>query len=180
MKKEKQKVMHEFDAYYNKNSKILILGSIPSVKSREYGFYYMHPQNKFWKVLAEVYQDVYPETIEEKKEFLKRHQIALWDVLSSCEIKGSSDSSIKNPIPNDIDRILKESSIKQIYTTGKTATKLYEKYCYPQVKRKSIYLPSTSPANIGNYSFEKLVEEYKILLEERDDSFEFIYRISKM
>lgn len=169
MKKEKQKITHEFDAYYNKDSEILILGSIPSVKSREYGFYYMHPQNKFWKVLTFIYQDADPESLDEKKEFLKKHKIALWDVLSSCEIKGSSDSSIKNPIPNDINRILRESNIKSIYTTGKTATKLYEKYCYPNTKRKSIYLPSTSPANIGNYSFEKLVEEYKILLEKKED-----------
>lgn len=155
-----QMVTHELEPYYNRDSRILILGSIPSVKSREYGFYYMHPQNKFWKVLTSVYEEELPDTIESKKAFLKRHHLALWDVIASCEIHGSSDSSIKKVVPNDINHLLRNSKIDIIFTTGKKAQALYEKYCYPSTGIPAIYLPSTSPANIGNYSFEMLKQEY--------------------
>ena len=156
-----KKVFHEFEPYYNNDSKILILGSIPSVKSREQGFYYAHPQNKFWKVLANIYNQNEAKTIVQKKEFLKINKIALWDVIKSCEINGSSDSSIKNIEVNNINEIISNSKIKKIFTTGKKATDLYQKYCYPNTKIKSIYLPSTSPANCASYSYEKLLEIYK-------------------
>ena len=159
-------VYHEFPPFYEKDSKILILGSIPSRKSRELGFYYMHPQNKFWKVLATLTKEPFPETIEEKKEFLKKYHIALWDVLDSCEISGSSDNSIKNPVVNDIEFLLKNSQITRIFTTGKKAYQLYQKYCYPKLKKEAISLPSTSSANIANYSFEDLLLTYEIIFKE--------------
>ena len=111
------------------NKKILILGSIPSIKSREFGFYYAHPQNRFWKVISNIYNENQPTNIEEKKELLKKHNIALWDVIKSCDMIGSSDSSINNEVPNDINSLLKKTKIKKIYTTGKTAYKLYNKFC---------------------------------------------------
>jgi len=158
-----EKVTHTFPAFYQKDSKILLLGSMPSKKSREENFYYMHPQNKFWKVLARVYKEEIPITLEDKKMFLIRHKIALWDCIESCEIKGSSDASIKNVIPTDLNRILKDSNIQRIYTTGKKAQDLYNKYHYEKTKIEAIQLPSTSPANIANYNEEELVECYKVL-----------------
>lgn len=152
-------IHHEFPPYYDKDSKVLILGSIPSVKSRIAGFYYMHPQNKFWQVLAYIYQEDLPLEIEDKKCFLKRHHIALWDVLESCEISGSSDSTIKNPKVNDILSLINKTNIKRIYVTGKKALSLYQKYCYPKVGIEAIYLPSTSPAN-ASCSYEKLKDSY--------------------
>lgn len=158
------RVTHEFGPFYDDNSKILILGSIPSPKSRELGFYYMHPQNRFWRVLASIFNEELPVTIIDKKEFLKRHNIALWDVLESCEIDGASDSSIKETIPNDIELILKNSKIEKIYTTGKTAYKLYNKYILNKTGMEAIYLSSTSPAN-AKMGFDELVLEYKKILD---------------
>lgn len=160
----KETVYHEFEPVYNEKSKILILGTIPSPKSRTFGFYYSHPQNKFWKVVSAVLEEQVPETVEEKEQLLYRHKIAMWDVLESCGIKGADDSSIINPVPNNINRILKASDIKAIFTTGKKATDLYKKLCYPATETPSIYLPSTSPANCRNYNLESLIEEYRILL----------------
>ena len=148
---------HTIKPFYNKDSKVLILGSFPSVKSREEGFYYAHPQNRFWKVLASIFE----EEIVDKKEFLKQHKIALFDVCASCEIKGSSDVSIKEVVPNNIKEILEESAIQHIILNGKTASKLYQKYM-KEIKVPSITLPSTSPAN-ATFSLEKLIEEYQIL-----------------
>lgn len=156
-------VKHEFPPCFDENSEILILGSIPSIKSREVGFYYGHPKNRFWKVLECIYQETISEDIESKKSFLKRYHIALWDVLASCEIKGSSDASIENPIPNDINFILDNSKVKRIYTSGKKAYELYQKYCYPITKKEAILLPSTSPANAA-MNLEKLIQAYKIIL----------------
>lgn len=156
-------VNHVFGPFVNKDSKILILGSIPSVKSREYGFYYMHPQNRFWKIMSDLFEEEMPNTILDKKKFLKKHYIALWDVLDSCEIKGSSDVSIKNPKVNDIKSIIKETSIKQIFVTGKKALELYDKYCYKDILIKAIYLPSTSGANCA-ISYENLRKKYKIII----------------
>ncbi len=153
-------VFHEFPPVFDKDSKILILGSIPSVKSREMGFYYMHPQNRFWKVLENVFQ----EKIKDKKEFCLKHHIALWDTCASCEINASSDASIKKIVPNDLATILDKASIKQIFTTGKKAHQIYQKYLYPIYKREDICLSSTSPANAKKH-LEDLVSEYKILLE---------------
>lgn len=154
------KVTHEMPPYYNKDSTVLILGSIPSIKSRKEGFYYAHPQNRFWPVLATVFSSEIPLTIMDKKSFLKQNHIALWDTIATCEIKGSSDSSILSPIPNDINWLLQRTNIKRIYTTGKTAYNIYNKYIYPQTKVKAISLPSTSPANC-RLSFDELTKIYK-------------------
>lgn len=161
-------VFHTFEAIYDKDSKVLILGSIPSAKSRENGFYYSHPKNRFWKTLERVYQESIGESIGEKIEFLKRHKIALFDVLKNCEITSSSDSSIKNPVPNDFTPILQEARIEAIFTTGKKAYQLYEKYCYPQTQMHAIYLPSTSPANCPKGIAEILLQEYNKIKEYTD------------
>ena len=158
-------VKHTLEPVYNNNSKILILGSIPSVKSREYNFYYAHKQNRFWKVLEIIFNEKILDNIEYKKEFLYKHNIALFDVIKSCEIIGSKDSTIKNVRANNINKIIKNSNIKTIFTTGKKSYNLYMKYCYKNTKILPIYLPSTSPANIGNYSLEDLVNEYKVILD---------------
>lgn len=151
---------HTFMPVYNKDSKILILGSFPSVKSREAGFYYYHPQNRFWKVIADLTEESIPETIEEKKKILLQHNIAIWDVIKSCEITGSSDSSIKEVVPADIESILQKSQIEKIYANGGKAYQLYMKYIFPNTKRDIIKLPSTSPAN-ASYSLERLLEIWK-------------------
>ena len=140
-------VTHEFDAFFDKDSRVLILGTIPSPKSREQGFYYGHPQNRFWKVLADVLDEEFPQTVEARKGFLKRNHIALWDVLESCEIKGASDVSIRNARPNDINRILQAADIRAIFVAGTKAAKLYKKLCLPTCGVEAIQLPSTSPAN---------------------------------
>lgn len=158
------KVTHEFGPFYDENSKILILGSIPSPKSRELGFYYMHAQNRFWNVLSYIFNEEIPVTIKNKKDFLKKHNIALWDVLESCEIEGASDSSIKNPVPNDINKIIKNSKVKRVYTTGLTAYKFYNKYIFKSVGIEAICLPSTSSAN-AKMSFDKITHEYKKILD---------------
>ncbi|MEL7656725.1 MAG: DNA-deoxyinosine glycosylase [Bacillota bacterium] len=157
-------VYHELDPVFNRDSKILILGTIPSPKSRLFGFYYSHPQNKFWRVIANVFQEAIPETKEQKEEFLLAHNIAMWDVLQSCGIKGADDNSITDPIPNDLSLIINNAEIKAVFTTGKKATDLYRKLCYPLTGYQSIYLPSTSPANCRNHTFESLVEAYRIIL----------------
>ena len=148
-------VTHEFDAFFDQDSRVLILGTIPSPKSREQGFYYGHPQNRFWKVLADVLGEEFPQTVEERKRFLKRNYIALWDVLESCEIKGASDVSIRNARPNDMNRILQAADIRAIFATGAKAAQLYKKLCFPECGVEAVRLPSTSPANCG-CSYEKL------------------------
>lgn len=152
-------VTHEFDAFFDKDSRVLILGTIPSPKSREQGFYYGHPQNRFWKVLADVLGEEFPQTVEERKRFLKRNHIALWDVLESCEIKGASDVSIRNARPNDMNRILQAADIRAIFATGAKAAQLYKKLCFPECGVEAVRLPSTSPANCG-CSYVKLQEAY--------------------
>ena len=152
-------VTHEFDAFFDKDSRVLILGTIPSPKSREQGFYYGHPQNRFWKVLADVLGEEFPQTVEERKRFLKRNHIALWDVLESCEIKGASDVSIRNARPNDMNEILQAADIRAIFATGAKAAQLYKKLCFPECGVEAVRLPSTSPANCG-CSYEKLREAY--------------------
>lgn len=151
---------HPFPPLYDKNSKILILGSFPSVKSREQMFFYGHPQNRFWKVISAVMGEETPQTIEEKKNFLFSNNIALWDVIASCDITGSSDSSIKNVVANDLTEILNNADIKQIFVNGKTAEKYYNKYIREVIGRDTICLPSTSPANAG-WSVDKLIVEWK-------------------
>ena len=150
-------VTHTFAPVYDKNAKVLVLGSFPSVKSRENNFYYGHPKNRFWKMAAGVCKTKVPETIEEKRTFLLEHHIALWDVIASCDIIGSSDSSIKNVVPNDIGSILEVADIQAIFCNGDKAYQLFLKYCkregMPEVKK----LPSTSPANAA-WNLERLTE----------------------
>lgn len=160
-----QTVYHELEPVYDRNSRILILGTMPSPKSREFGFYYSHPQNRLWKVLAGVFGTAVPGTTEEKKQFLISHKIAMWDVLRSCSIKGADDSTITDAEPNEINRILEAADIRGIFTTGKKATDLYRKLCLPETGRPSIYLPSTSPANCRNCTYETLAEAYRVILE---------------
>ena len=157
-----QKVIHPIKPLYDKNSKVLILGSFPSLKSREQMFFYGHPQNRFWKVLAAVFNCDVPQTVEQKRQFLLSHNIAVWDVIASCEIVGSSDSSIKNVVPNDLSQILSKADIKQIFVNGKTAEKYYNRYIKPKIDRDVMCLPSTSPANAG-WSLERLIDYWKIV-----------------
>ncbi len=157
---QKKKVYHELEPYYNADSKVLILGSMPSVKSRELKFYYMHPQNRFWKTLAKVYGEDLPKAIDDKKDFLKRHKIALWDVIASCNITGSSDSSISNVKVNNINKLLKETNVEKIFTLGRKAHNLYNKYLLPKTKKEALYLPSSSPLYCPKGIDEKLYNEY--------------------
>lgn len=159
------KINHTIEPIYDKNSKVLILGSIPSVTSREEGFYYAHPRNRFWKTLEKIFAEKIGDSKQEKISFLKKHRIALFDVIQSCDISASSDSSIKNPIPNDLTPILDIANIKAIFTTGQKAYSLYQKYCYPHTKIKAILLPSTSPANCPKGIENKLIQEYSKIKE---------------
>lgn len=159
-------VEHTFAPVCDRASGILILGTFPSVKSRENAFYYGHPQNRFWKVMAGVTGEALPNTIEEKTALLLRHGIALWDVIHSCRIIGSSDSSIRDVVPNDMNRVLAASPIRRIYGNGDKASRLYERYCQRQTGLPIIRLPSTSPANAA-FTLERLVECWRRILEER-------------
>lgn len=154
---------HPIEPIYNKDSRILILGSFPSVKSREEGFFYGHSQNRFWRVLSAVCETKTPATIEEKKTFLLDNHIAVWDVIKSCDIEGSSDSSIKNVVANDLSVILNCAPIQSIYVNGKKAEQLYKRYIESTVNIKAICLPSTSPANAA-WSLERLIEEWKCII----------------
>lgn len=153
-------VHHEFGPLFDKDSRVLVLGTIPSPKSREQGFYYGHPRNRFWSVLARVFEEPVPESVEEKKALALRHHVALWDVLASCTIRGASDASIRDAVPNDLQVILSQADIRAIFTTGAKAEALYRKYCEPRLGISCIRLPSTSPANcaVGN---EALFAEYQ-------------------
>lgn len=155
--------IHPIPPLFNEGSERLILGSFPSVKSREQGFFYGHPQNRFWRVLAAVYEASVPQSIQEKTEFILNHKLALWDVIASCEISGSADSSIKQVVPNDINKILSLCPIKQIYVNGKAAEKLYIRHIEPMVHRKASCLPSTSPANAA-WSLERLIESWRKII----------------
>ena len=155
-------VVHPIDPVFNEHSRVLILGSFPSVKSREAEFFYGHPQNRFWKVLAAVFHRPVPVTVEEKRALLLEEGVALWDVIASCEIRGSSDSSIKNAVPNDLTPIFETASIEAIYVNGKTAEKYYKKYLLPITRREAVCLPSTSPANAA-WNLERLTEAWQIL-----------------
>ena len=152
-------VKHPFEPVYNSNSRILFLGSIASVKSREIGYPYASPQNRFWKVMKAIFN----KEVGDYKQFLLSKNIALWDVIKSCEITGSSDSSIKNVVVNEIWDVIANSNIKHVFTNGKKAFDLYNKYVYPKTEIKAISLSSTSPAN-ATKNLDHLVEEYKIIL----------------
>ncbi|MBQ8171628.1 MAG: DNA-deoxyinosine glycosylase [Oscillospiraceae bacterium] len=154
-----ERVSHEFPPVFDENSKVLILGSIPSPKSREQGFYYMHPQNRFWKMLCNVLGEDIPADTDGRRKLCLSHGIALWDVLESCDISGASDSSIKNAVPNDLDRIFRTADIRAVFTTGKTAHKLYQRF-FEGNGHEAVCLPSTSPAN-RTITEEAMLTEYR-------------------
>ena len=153
-------IKHTFEPIYDESSRILILGTLPSVKSREDNFYYGHPQNRFWTVLSAIVKCEIPFSVEQKKRMLISSNIAVWDVISECDIVGSSDSSIKNVVPTDIMSVIVGSDIKALFANGKTAEKLYNKYQKPLTGIDIIALPSTSPAN-ASWSTARLTEEWR-------------------
>ena len=168
-------IVHEIPPVWNGESRVLILGTMPSPKSRERGFFYMHPQNRFWKVLPTVFGEELStknsdsegeKAIQERKNFLLSNNIALWDVLSSCDIDGAADASIKNAVPNDFTEIFSKSKIRRVFCTGKTAFSLWKKLCAPLYEERfclvSVCLPSTSPANAA-WSVDRLVAEYRAI-----------------
>ena len=157
-----QRLTHPFGPLYNDSSKVLILGSFPSVKSREQNFFYGHPQNRFWRVIASVFDQPVPQSIEEKKQLILSSGLALWDSIASCEITGSSDSSIRNAQPNDLGIILNNCNIERIYCNGRKSYELYQKYIKPQTGRAAVCLPSTSPAN-AQWTLEKLIREWSVI-----------------
>lgn len=155
-------IIHTIEPVYNKKSRVLILGTMPSVKSRESNFYYGNAQNRFWRALAGALGCNVPDTNEEKKAFLLEKGIALWDVLAQCDIAGSSDSSIKNPVPNDLTKIFDTADIKMIFTTGKTAYKYFCRFDREKFGREAVCLPSPSPAN-ARVGLEELIKEYSLI-----------------
>lgn len=157
-------LQHTIQPIYDSQSRVLILGSFPSVKSREQQFFYGHKQNRFWRVMARVLDCAVPEDIPQKREMLLAHHVAVWDVIASCEITGSSDASIRDVVPNDLSPILSCADIRAIYTNGGKAGQLYKKYIFPVIGWEAGVLPSTSPANAG-YSLEKLVEAWQAIRE---------------
>ena len=156
---------HPFGPLYSERSRVLILGSFPSVKSREQNFFYGHPQNRFWKVIAAVTGQPVPETIPEKRDLILSQRLALWDSIASCEITGSSDASIRNVKPNDLSIILDNCDIRRIYCNGKKSWELYRRYIQKQTGLEAICLPSTSPAN-ARWTLPKLVEAWSVILSE--------------
>lgn len=156
-------VQHSLEPVFDSSCTALILGTMPSPVSREAGFYYSHPQNRFWQVLSAVFDAPLPYTIEQKRRLVLANGIALWDVLASCEIDGAEDSSIKKPVANDLSVVLSACPITEIYTTGDKAFTLYKKLCRGKTGIEAIPLPSTSPANRGRYPLNTLIEVYSIL-----------------
>lgn len=156
-------IIHSIEPVFDAESRVLILGTMPSPKSREVQFYYGHPQNRFWRVLAAVLGEEVPQSVPEKKAMLLRHRIALWDVLAECEITGASDSSIRNPVANDLTVILDHAPVQAVFTTGATAWKLYTRLQKPHTGIEAVRLPSTSPANCA-VKMEALTEAYKAIL----------------
>lgn len=157
-----ESIVHPIPPLYDENCKILILGSFPSVKSREAMFFYGHPQNRFWKLMAALFEEAYPQTIEEKKSLVLKHHIAMWDTIRSCTITGSSDSSIKDVVPNDLSVILDNSRVERIFCNGATSYRLYMRYIYPTTGVKAVKLPSTSPANAA-FNLERLLTEWSMI-----------------
>lgn len=169
---EAKRYSHTCYPIYDANCKVLILGTFPSVKSRETMFYYGHPQNRFWKVLAALFDSELPTTPEEKTRLLLENHVALWDVIESCEVIGSSDTSIKNVVVNDITQITNACKIKAIFGNGATSEKLYNRYLKEQVGREMIKLPSTSPAN-ATFTLERLINCWSVIrdtIKEENDS----------
>ena len=158
------RTVHPFGPLFSEHSRILILGSFPSVKSREQQFFYGHPQNRFWKVIAALYGEEPPADIPQKRELILNHGLALWDSIASCVVTGSSDASIRDVRPNDLRIILDRCSIERIYCNGRKSHEMYEKYIRPGTGREAACLPSTSPAN-AQWSLEKLIEAWSVLKE---------------
>ena len=161
---ETANIIHPIPPLYDENSRVLILGSFPSVKSREAMFFYGHPQNRFWKLMALLFDAEAPSTVEEKKRLVLSHGIAMWDTIHSCTITGSSDSSIKDVVPNDLSVILNNSRVKRIFCNGAASHRLYQKYIYPINNIPAQKLPSTSPANAA-WSLDRLAEAWKVICE---------------
>ena len=159
MMNEYKHIQRNFGPVFDENSKVLILGSFPSVKSREAAFFYGHPQNRFWPLLGRILNSEVPKDTCERTVLLKKHGIALWDVIEECDIIGSSDSSIKNVVPVDIMRVLEIADIQEIYCNGTTSYNLFMKYLYPICERTPIKLPSTSPANAA-WTMDRLLGEW--------------------
>ncbi len=155
-------IVHPFPPFYRPDSDILILGSFPSVKSREQMFFYGHPQNRFWRVIAAVFDDAVPQTIPEKRAFLERHRIALWDSIGRCTIEGSSDSSIRDVVPNDLSVIVNAAPIRRIFCNGKQSYGCYQRYILPVLQRDAEVLPSTSPANAA-WNMTRLIEAWRMI-----------------
>lgn len=162
-----ERIVHPLEPVYDADSVILILGTMPSPKSRAAAFYYMHPQNRFWAVMAAVLGVPTPQGREERLRFLHKHHIALWDTVASCRIRGAADSTIFEPVANDIRPILESAKIRAIFTAGKKAHEMYERYIRTLTGRSDFCLPSTSPAN-RTISEEKLIETYRQALAECD------------
>lgn len=158
-----QTVIHTIPPLYDSHSRVLLLGSIPSPKSREIGFFYGHTQNRFWRVLAAVLGEEVPQTIEDKRTMCLKHHVALWDTIARCEIAGASDTSIRNAVPNDIGKLVRESEITRIFATGGKSAELYRKLIEPTLHIPITQLPSTSPANAA-WSLERLIEAYRVIL----------------
>lgn len=157
-------VTHTLTPWFDADSRVLVLGTMPSPKSRERGMYYGHPQNRFWPTLAALWQEAVPRTPDDARAFAARHQIALWDVLAACDIDGAADSSIADPVPNDVPWLLAQApEICAIVTTGKKALTLYEQFLYPRTGITPLALPSTSAANRGWWPDDKLVGAYRAL-----------------
>ena len=161
-------LIHPFEPVFDARSRVLILGSFPSVKSREEAFYYAHPRNRFWKLLAALFNEKPPGSVREKTELLLTHGLALWDVIYSCEIQGSSDASVRNARANNIPALLAHTRIERIYTNGAKAHELYKRLVYPACGISDIPLPSTSPANAG-CSFDALIRAWKCVTEAADE-----------
>ncbi|HBV50964.1 MAG TPA: DNA-deoxyinosine glycosylase [Clostridiales bacterium] len=164
-KRNTEKQIHSIPPFWRPDSERLILGSFPSVKSREQRFFYAHPQNRFWRVTAAVFDCDPPAGLDEKAMFLEKNKIALWDVIAVCEISGSSDSSIRNAVPNRLERILENCPIRRIFVNGKTAERLYVKYLQPETGKEAVFLPSTSPANAA-WTLPRLIEAWSVLRED--------------
>jgi len=157
-------ITHPIPPLYDADCRVLILGSFPSVKSREAMFFYGHPQNRFWSLMAELFDEPVPETVEEKKSLVLRHRIAMWDSIHSCTITGSSDSSVRDVVPNDLSVILDNSRVEKIFCNGALSYKMYTKYILPITGIEAVKLPSTSPANAA-YSMERLMREWAVIKE---------------
>ena len=157
------RLSHPFPPLYDSQSAVLILGSFPSVKSRESQFFYGHPQNRFWRVIAALMEEPVPISIAEKKRLILSHHLALWDAVQSCTITGSSDSSIKDVVPNDLSGIIANSRIDRIFCNGTLSHNVYQRYIRPTIGREAVKLPSTSPANAA-YSLEKLLAAWRVIL----------------